>query len=654
MRFEELHLLKYGNFEGCDLAFPRQPVDFHVIFGANEAGKSTTLAAVNDLLFGFPHGISQNYRFDASLLRVGAVLEQGSQRTQVRRKRGRGSLMDGQDNPIEEALLTSMLHGQTRDTFHAAWSLDHRLLREGGQAIVTAKNDIGQALFAAGSGLVGVTRILQTLDEEGDQIWGPRAKATRSYSRASNELKDADKRLKAAEVRPAAWGTAHNQLLDLEKQQAALDSQQQALTAEQRTVERARRVLEPVEQLHTLRTSLAGQASPLLTPAMEALFETTFAVHAEAVLQQDVAERLRAEQQELLDGIVLDQPCTEREDEIQALVEERGTRQDSANGLPARQASLQQKKVELQQALLTLHLPEAPAATLLLTLAPRATVAELKRLMAERTTLDISLKALRDSHADATGDRDASARALADHEFVETAVELQEVVEAARRLGDPDGQAEQTFKVHKQNEAETTDALARLLPWSGNAESLRRLAIPSEDMLQTARDLEFSAAETHIEETQEQDRLREQLAERVLEHELLLKSGTGVSAASVAEARLARDNSWNEIRAHIDGRKPLSSPRMEADRFEGLRTEADRRADERFLSAEASGRLAQRDDAIATAELHLAQAATRVQLAAAAQEQAAKQWSAELTARSLPVLAVSRLREWLVLARRCS
>jgi len=485
MRFDELHLLKYGNFEGCDLAFPRQPIDFHVIFGANEAGKSTTLAAVGDLLFGFSHGISQAYCFDASLLRVGGVLEQGSQRAQVRRKRGRGSLMDGQDNPVEEALLTGMLHGQTRETFHAAWSLDHRLLREGGQAIITAKNDIGQALFAAGSGLIGVTNILQTLEKEGDEIWGPRAKASRTYSRASNELKDAEKRLKVAEVRPAAWSTAHNQLLDLEKQQKELDEQQQLFTAEQRTVERARRILEPVQQLHTLRASLAEQTSPLLTPAMEGLFEITFALHSEATLQQDVAERLRVEQQQLLEEIVLDQPCIEREDEVQALVEERKIRQGAADGLPAQQASLHQKKLELQQSLLTLHLPEAPAATLLLTLAPRATVAELKRLLQERTALDSSLKTLRDSHADATDDRDTSARALADHDLVETATELQEVVEAARRLGDPDGQAEQALKLHQEHKAEAADAFARLLPWSGDAESLRRLIVPSEEMLQT-------------------------------------------------------------------------------------------------------------------------------------------------------------------------
>ena len=387
MRFDELHLLKYGNFEACDLAFPKQPVDFHLIFGANEAGKSTTLAAVSDLLFGFPHGKAQDYRFDASLLRVGAVLEQGAQRTQVRRKRGRAgaTLMDGQDHPLEEALLVGMLAGQTRETFHAAWSLDHRLLREGGQAIVTAKNDIGQALFAAGSGLTGVTRILQNLEEEGDQIWGPRARASRTYTRVERELREAHSRLRSVEVRPAAWTAAHTQLLDLEKEQKQLDLQQQTLTSEQRTVERTRRILEPAEQLRTLRASLAEQNSPLFTPVMEALFDTTFTLHADAIVQQGIAERLIAEEQKHLDAIVLDHTCLLREEEIQLLVEERGIHQEVADGLPARQASLEQKRRELDKALGTLRLPEAPVATLLLTLPPRATVAELKRLLREQT-----------------------------------------------------------------------------------------------------------------------------------------------------------------------------------------------------------------------------------------------------------------------------
>jgi len=273
----------------------------------------------------------------------------------------------------------------------------------------------------------------------------------------------------------------------------------------------------------------------------------------------------------------------------------------------------------------------------------------LKRLLEERTALVSSLKILRDSHADATVERDASARALADHEFVETAMELHEVVEAARRLGDPDRLAAQALKVYQEHESDAYDALARLRPWSGEAEALRRLAVPPEEILQTARDREFAAAETLANETQEEDRLREQVAKLALERELLLRSGTGVSAASVAEARSLRDACWSDVRAHLEGKRILASPRKEADRFEGLATQADRRVDERFLSAEASGRLAQADAAVATAELHLAHASTRVQLAVTAQEQAATLWSAELTGRSLPIVSVSRLREWLTL-----
>ena len=649
MRFGELHLLKYGNFEGCDLAFPKQPIDFHVIFGPNEAGKSTTLAAVGDLLFGFPSRISQAYRFDASLLRVGGVLEQGSQQTQVRRKRGRGSLMDGQDSSIDEAVLTGMLHGQTRETFHSAWSLDHSLLRAGGQAIVTAKNDIGQALFAAGSGLIGVKRIQQLLDEEADGIWGPRAKATRTYFAASKDLKDAEDQKKKAEVRPAAWATAHGALLELEAQQKAHDAQQQRLAGEQRTVERARRILEPVLQLQTLQASLTGQTAPLLTPVMESLFQTTFAVHADAVLQQDVADRLRVEQKIALDGITQDLPCMEREAEIQALVDERGTRQEAALALPTRRASLDSRRRELQQALTVLHLPEGPAAALLLTLAPQATVAELKRLLQDRTALDSTLKTLRASHGDAIGDRDAAARALADHAVVAVEPSLQTAVEAARRQGDPDGQAAQVLALHAHNEAELSDAFFRLLPWSGTAEMLRRLAVPPGEALLAAGNREFATAAAHTEEQQTEDRLREQVAVRILERDQLLHSESGVSTASVSEARLSRDRAWAELRAHVEGTRLLPSPNTVINEFEELKSEADHRADQRFLSAEASGRLAQADAAITTAELQLAQAAARVLKAAAAQQQTSAEWSAELKTRSLPDLPVPRLREWLTL-----
>ncbi len=238
---------------------------------------------------------------------------------------------------------------------------------------------------------------------------------------------------------------------------------------------------------------------------------------------------------------------------------------------------------------------------------------------------------------------------MADHAVVAVEPGLQTAVEAARRQGDPDCQAAQVLTLHAHNEVELADASSRLLPWSGTAETLRRLPVPPEEALLVAGNREFATAAAHTEEQQTEDRLREQVAARMLERDRLLHSEIGVSLASVAEARLSRDRTWTELRAHVEGTRLLPNPNETIHQFEELKSEADHRADQRFLSAEASGRLAQANAAVATVELQLVQASARVQQAAAAQQQAAAVWSADLADWSLPELSVSRLREWLTL-----
>src|SRR3546814_11046545 len=85
--------------------------------------------------------------FDYILLRVGAVLEDGSRTFACRRKKGTaGTLLDTNDAAIDEAPLASMLKGQTRETFSLSFSLDQDALRSGGKAMVEAKNDLGRTL----------------------------------------------------------------------------------------------------------------------------------------------------------------------------------------------------------------------------------------------------------------------------------------------------------------------------------------------------------------------------------------------------------------------------------------------------------------------------------------------------------------------------
>jgi uncharacterized protein YhaN len=61
MRIQRLDLLRYGRFTDTYLALPASNSDIHIVFGPNEAGKSTALSAIEDLLFGIANNSPYNF-----------------------------------------------------------------------------------------------------------------------------------------------------------------------------------------------------------------------------------------------------------------------------------------------------------------------------------------------------------------------------------------------------------------------------------------------------------------------------------------------------------------------------------------------------------------------------------------------------------------
>src|SRR5712671_4949417 len=78
MRIRQLDLLRYGHFTDAIIALPAGKPDFHMLLGENEAGKSTAMAGVEDLFFGIPANSSRNFLHEYNAMRVGALLEKGS------------------------------------------------------------------------------------------------------------------------------------------------------------------------------------------------------------------------------------------------------------------------------------------------------------------------------------------------------------------------------------------------------------------------------------------------------------------------------------------------------------------------------------------------------------------------------------------------
>lgn len=182
MRLRRIDLTRFGKFTDHTIDFgavAEGTPDLHIIYGLNEAGKSTTFAAFLDLLYGVPERSPYNYLHPYNTMQIGARLEfDGVEHELVRLKQRTGSLVDERGQPVNEALLTSALGGITRDAYRTMFSLDDQSLKDGGNAIIQSKGELGELLFSASTGLAGLSKSLVAAAEEASGIYKKRSSST--------------------------------------------------------------------------------------------------------------------------------------------------------------------------------------------------------------------------------------------------------------------------------------------------------------------------------------------------------------------------------------------------------------------------------------------------------------------------------------------
>ena len=152
MRILNLELERYGPFTARSLAF-RPDAKLHVVFGHNEAGKSSALAGITDLLFGIEAKTEFNFLHENSKLRVGATItnKEGSQLAFRRRKGTKGTFRDSADLPLRDDILVPFLGNLSREVFCHAFGLNSHGLQTGARELLANKGEVGVSLLAAAS-----------------------------------------------------------------------------------------------------------------------------------------------------------------------------------------------------------------------------------------------------------------------------------------------------------------------------------------------------------------------------------------------------------------------------------------------------------------------------------------------------------------------
>jgi uncharacterized protein YhaN len=267
VRLLDLHLRAYGPFTDRRLDLSGGSEGLHLVFGLNEAGKSSALRALRALLYGIPERTQDAFLHTNADLRVGGRFRDadGHELLCYRRKGRKNTLLDGDDRPIAEDALTRLLRGVDEPLFERLFGIDHQSLVSGGQALLAERGREAEALFGSGLGSPQVHEVLDRLDREAQELFAPRASKP-LVNEAIRRLGEIQQRQREASLSARQWDEARKALHRTERRLAELDQELGEAARRRGTLERIRRTLPGLAKRVGLRERLAELAQVPLLP----------------------------------------------------------------------------------------------------------------------------------------------------------------------------------------------------------------------------------------------------------------------------------------------------------------------------------------------------------------------------------------------------
>ncbi|MDB5351844.1 MAG: hypothetical protein JWN86_3091 [Planctomycetota bacterium] len=260
MRIDQLDLIAFGPFTAATLDLSPGHHGLHVIHGPNEAGKSSALRALKQMLFGIKHQTADNFVHAHKDLRIGATLrhEDGSSITLIRRKALKKSLFLGLDDQqeVEEAVLSGKFLGNLAgDHFERMFTLDHASLSDGGKATLDAGGQFAEVLFGAGLHLPKLRAYQKSLEKQTDELFKPRG-SNQKINQVLAQLGAAQEAIQAASIKGSDWTEKTNRLADLRREKERVDRDWAELDRERKRLDRIHKALPDLARRTRLRAGL--------------------------------------------------------------------------------------------------------------------------------------------------------------------------------------------------------------------------------------------------------------------------------------------------------------------------------------------------------------------------------------------------------------
>ena len=660
MRLRRLDLIRYGHFTDRSINLPAAEVDFHILYGPNEAGKSTALSAIEDLLFGIPARSPYNFLHQNSAMRIGGLLESRSSKLYViRRKGNKDTLLDSDESPIPggDGVLGPFLAGADHPFFTRMFSLDHTRLHEGGKSILEAEDDIGQMLFSAGAGIGGLRDRLNDLTNEAEELWTPRRAGHRKFYQADDKLKVAEKLLREHTLSEKQWRELKQGLEVAEKDYDEVAEALRKASAERNRLSRIRRVYRDVRRKQKLDLEIAelDGTTPLPEDAREILEVADRKVAAASARLETLTGQFEQATEELA-ALTFDEALLRRSKDVRQLderrIEIRGERAD----LPKREAELNAAEQALRALASELGWKEGVIEDTIERIPPRTRISVIRALLGERGELVSNRTNSALALEDAERDLSEVQQQLEDIGNSPDVSSLAASIKAVREQGDIGARIRGVENDAADAQARVELLLGSLHPSVAGEEEAITMRTPVRALVQKHRDFVQDWQRRLREVEQQIASLERNLVEARESYDNIAGDEQAVTAGELAEVRSRRDSIWQLIKLKHIQNLPIPEEELAAFTddivdlagvFEPALKNSDVLADSRLNNAAAVGRLAGLNDAIAKQEGRLARATEDQKLLAAEGKNLAASWQSLWECSTFDPVDPDEMLEWL-------
>ncbi|WP_332692928.1 AAA family ATPase [Halalkalibacter lacteus] len=554
MRFDYLQLLAFGHFTNYKLLFEEKK-HFHLIYGPNEAGKSTILRSVSNFLYGFPRQTTDSFLHSNQKLRIEGQLKntKGETLQFVRRKGQKNTVLDVNNNAIDEKKVHGFLNGMSEQHFLNMFALDHVRLREGGESLLQSNGNVGESLFSAASGISVLKNVLEELEKKSRSLY-LKGGSKPEINQALKEEREITTTMAENQLKIQTWKELERTYVEGKKEIETLLKEIKAIGSEESKYQRLEQTLPKMALLNDLikKRDELSDVPDLPEQVKEIRKENLQKAEAAQKAKKKAEDQLK-EIKDKLEGISMPEGLLDQTAVIESLYREAEGYRKDVKQLPILEGEHRQLEQSIRSSLKEIDATNQDLANVNQYRVSAEKKKMVRELSEQKPLLDQQLKTVTSDFVSIQKELKKQTEKLEDIGELANVDTLEHVMDKIKSEGKVEATLKEKRAQVKEIETDINDSIHMLPLWDGTSEELLQLKVPNLTETVKKYQKQLQDVTNQLQQTNDKIESENELIEENEKRIRELESLADIPTEDVLrESRNRRDSGWLVIRTKLN------------------------------------------------------------------------------------------------------